>query len=130
MVCRTSALGGSKKQQEAGEGEAAFIVARVGTGPLVHRLGRHAQHAEALAAPVAEPLLDPGPPGVVQRQRFRPGLHPAADAQDVVQRALGDEGALAPGVGGDHAQALAHEVVGDLVHLLLAADIQPGLLPA
>ncbi len=32
------------------------------------------------------------------------------------------------GIGSDHAQALAHEVVGDLVHLLLGADVQPRLL--
>ena len=57
-----------------------------------------------------------------------PRLHAGADAQNVVQRALGDEGALALGIGSDHTQALAHKVVGDLVDLLLGADVWPRLL--
>ena len=57
-----------------------------------------------------------------------PRLKAGTDAQNVIQCALGDEGALALGIGNNHTQALAHEVVGDFFHFLLGADIQPGLL--
>ena len=39
-----------------------------------------------------------------------------------------DDGALAPGICSDYAQALAHEIVGDFVYLFFVTNFQPSLL--
>ena len=47
-----------EEEQEAGEGECAFIGARIGFRLPVYRLRRHAEHAEAFFAPFAIPLFN------------------------------------------------------------------------
>ena len=94
----------------------------------VDLLGCQAEDAETLFAPVAEALLYVCPRGGIQRMGVLSGLQAGAGAQNIIQCTLGDEGMLTLGIGGDHTQPFAHKIVGDFVHLLLGADIQPGLL--
>ncbi len=61
---------------------------------------------------------------------FIPRLNARTDAQDVIQRALGDEGSLALGIGSDHTQPFAHKVVRDFIDFLLSADVDPAFCAA
>ena len=130
MAFSTSALGGSKKSRKPVKVRPVSSAREYDAARPSIVLGGHAQHAEALAAPVAVALFDPGQRLVVQRLAFR--RRPARCVQmrqDILQRALGDQGALPCRVRPSPRSALAHEVVRDLIDLSVPRRcLQPGLL--
>jgi len=116
-----------EKQQEAREGHAALILPNGIDGLPRDELDGDAQDAVALGAPGGKAFPDRPALRRIQRLVFVPQAYLCTDVQHVIQRALGDEHRpdRASGVRvDDHAEALAVEVVGDLVKLVHARGVQ------
>ncbi len=88
------ALGGSKNSRKPAKVMSRFVVSTVYAGLARHVLDGHAQHAEALRAPLGVAPVDLSAPRSVQRHVLVAVPHVRADGQHVAQRALGDQQGL------------------------------------
>ena len=123
-------FGRIEEQQETGETQILLVGARVGTFAVFDGPRCDAEHAITLAAPRVVTRLDLRAQRGVERHRAGGGLHARANREDVVERALGYQGACARRIGRDHGQALAHEVVRNLVDLVFGTEVDRSLFRA